>query len=133
MRQILAFFLAPVPTVILMALFNYQRVILSGVMGFLGALWILQLVFGVFIRIELRRRGKMSIGWHALGGALMFAIPGIPLLLLPPHGQLGPTAWVFVILIVLAMGALTGVTYALVAGRQVPRADALDDLTARFD
>ena len=134
MRQILAFLLAPLPAVLFVLLVGPHRSLVAQAVAMWGVVLMIQLVFGVFIRIELRRQGKNSLRWYALGGAIMLGLPAIAMLLLVPSARATPTVvWFLTISMIAVLGAVTGVTYALIAGlgRQ-RRIDAIDELARRF-
>jgi hypothetical protein len=134
MRQIIAFFVAPLPAVLFVILVGPHRSIIAQIIALWGVVLLTQLVFGVFIRIELRRQGKDKLRWYALGGAIMLGLPGIAMVLLIPSARSASIgAVIFTLAMIAMLGVVTGVTYALVAGRRQQRnIDAIDELARRF-
>ena len=134
MRQIIAFFAAPFPAVLFVILVGPHRSLVAQTIVLWGLILLIQLVFGVFIRIELRRRGKNKLGWYALGGAIMLGLPGIAMVLLIPSARSASIgAVIFTLAMIAILGAVTGVTYALIAGRRRQASiDAIDELARRF-
>jgi len=134
MRQIIAFFVAPIPAITFVILVGPHRSLVAQVVALWGVLLLIQLVFGVFIRFELRRQGKDKLRWYALGGAIMLGLPGIAMgLLIPSARSAAIGAVIFTLAMIAILGAVTGVTYALVAGRRrQDHIDAIDELARRF-
>jgi hypothetical protein len=134
MRQIIAFFSAPLPAVLFVILVGPHRSLVTQAVALWGLILLIQLVFGVFIRIELRRQGKDKLRWYALGGAIMLGLPGIAMVLLIPSARSASIgAVIFTLVMIAILGAVTGVTYLLIAGRRRQRnVDAIDELAQRF-
>jgi len=134
MRQIIAFFAAPFPAVLFVILVGPHWSLVAQAIALWGLILLIQLVFGVFIRIELRRQGKDKLRWYALGGAIMLGLPGIAMVLLIPSARGAAIgAVIFTVVMIAMLGAVTGVTYALIAGqRRQEHIDAIDELARRF-
>jgi ATP/ADP translocase len=134
MRQIIAFFVAPLPAITFVILVGPHRSLFAQVVALWGVVLLVQLVFGVFIRIELRRQGKDKLRWYGLGGAIMLGLPGIAMVLLIPSARSASIgAVIFTLAMIAILGAVTGVTYALIAGRrQQAHIDTIDELARRF-
>lgn len=134
MRQIIAFFAAPLPAVLFVLLVGPHRSLVAQALAMWSLVLLIQLVFGVFIRIELRRQGKNGLRWHALGGAVMLGLPGIAMVLLIPSARAAAIgAVIFTVAMIAILGAVTGMTYALIAGRRrQEHVDAIDELARRF-
>jgi len=134
MRQIIAFFVAPLPAVMFVILVGPHRSVVTQIVALWGVVLLIQLVFGVFIRIELRRQRKDKLRWYALGGAIMLGLPAVAMILLKPSARSASIgAVVFTAVMIAILGAVTGLTYALIAGRRREKhIDAINELARRF-
>lgn len=134
MRQILAFFAAPLPAVLFVTWAGHHQSVVALFLALWAAVLLIQLVFGVFIRIELRRQGKNALRWYALGGAIMLGVPATAMVTLDPGARgLSIGATIFLVVMVAALGAVTGMTYSLIAGRRrQEHIDTIDELARRF-
>lgn len=110
-----AFLLAPFPAAVLGAAISFftggfPRPV-SVLLFYLLIFYAAQLLFGIAIRLWLRRRSSTAAGSFALGGLLMIALPAIPYLgwAATLKGQYASAIYFMALL--LACGALIGLTY----------------------
>jgi len=70
----------------------------------------------------------------AMFGAIMLGLPAIAMMLLIPSARSAAIGAVILTVVMIAiLGAVTGVTYALIAGwRRQEHIDAIDELARRF-
>jgi hypothetical protein len=116
MREIRGFFLAPLPAAVLAALVSWSTGAhprpVSIVIFVLLLFYAVQLVIGVLIRALLVRHNMTSRLFFSLGGLAMTAIPAVPYIAWAPFKQgYAPSFALITLVLVLAYGAITGLTY----------------------
>lgn len=124
MNRAAIFLLAPLPAAVIGGLLSFgagahPRAV-SVAVFYVLQLYLLQLLFGVAIHAWLRRTGRLSLGWSAIGGMTMVAVVAVPYLMwasIEAENMAGRT--VIVLIIWLTLGAITGVT-AFLLGQYRP-------------
>lgn len=120
MRQLRAFLLSPLPAAILGSIVSYAsggypRPV-SLAIFYLLLLYAAQLLFGVAIRAFLLKANRVYATDFALGGIAMTGMPSAPYLAWAVTKNPGAaSSAVFALVLALMLGAVTGLSYWLVA------------------